>query len=233
MRAEEHRELRLALGALALGDLPAADRAAVEGHLRECAECREELAGLESVGRLLSLADPDRVSQPAPRPPRELGTRIEAAIAAERRTRRVGRRRRFALAALAGAAAIAAALVLLVGGGGTGPPSERVEFGSLPSGVEIGATLVPRSFGTEIHMYVSGIRSGTLCRVFLRDSRGRSFSAGSFRYRWDGGSEAVLSSALDLSRADRIAVRAGARTFVAAIGQGAGAATWKPTEEEA
>ncbi len=83
--------------------------------------------------------------------------------------------------------------------------------------MSIAATLEPQSFGTEIRMYVSGIRSGTLCRVFLRSPSGALFSAGTFRYRWGGDSEAVLSSALDLSRTAAIDVHAGGRTFVAPV----------------
>jgi hypothetical protein len=66
---------------------------------------------------------------------------------------------------------------------------------------------------------VKGVRSGTLCRVFLRDADGRTFPAGSFRYRWGDDSEAELSSALDLSQATEIGVHAGGRTFVAPVDQ--------------
>ena len=58
MRAEGCREWRTALGAYALGDLAASERAGLEAHLDGCAECRAELASLESVAPLLSLADP-------------------------------------------------------------------------------------------------------------------------------------------------------------------------------
>ena len=52
-------------------------------------------------------------------------------------------------------------------------PEQHVEFASLPTGVKIAATLEPHAYGTEIHMYVKGVRSGTLCRVFLRGPRRR------------------------------------------------------------
>ncbi|HZO06272.1 MAG TPA: zf-HC2 domain-containing protein [Solirubrobacterales bacterium] len=237
MRAEEHRELRLSLGAYALGDLSPGERAAVEGHLRECAECRAEAEALVSVGRLLPLADPARFSEPAPRPPAELGERVAATIGAERRAERSQRRRRrgfgFALAGATAAAALVLALVVFNGDGGGEDPATHVEFSSLPGKVEISAKLVPHAYGTEIHMYVKGARSGTLCQVFLRDQQGRRFSAGSFRYRWGDDSNAVLSSALDLSRTKSIAVNAGGHTYVAPVGQGPSAAIWNPTEEDA
>jgi hypothetical protein len=83
--------------------------------------------------------------------------------------------------------------------------------------MQIDAKLVPRSYGTQIEVYVSGVRSGTLCRVFVRDRRGNNLPAGSFRYRWDEDSRAVLSSALDLASTRAIGIRVGGRTFVAPV----------------
>jgi hypothetical protein len=222
MRTDEHREWKLSLGAYALGDLPAEERAALAAHLEGCAECRGELRELEGVAALLPLADPARIEEPARRPPVDLGARIEAQIAAETATEgRARRRRRLRLWAGGGVAvaAVAAvlALVVLPLGGGENSPAQEVRFTSVPNGVSIDATLEPHAFGTEIHMYVKGIRSGTLCRVFLRDETGRTYSAGSFRYRWGDDAEASLASALDLSQAAAIGVHAGGRTFVAPI----------------
>jgi hypothetical protein len=222
MRAEDHRDRKLSLGAYALGDLPAEERVALAAHLEGCAECRAELRELEGVAALLPLADPARIEQPSVRPPTDLGARIEAVIAAESsREGHERRRRRFRLwlgggAATAAVAAVLALIVLPLGGGETSP-AQQVRFASVPNGVSIDATLEPHAFGTEIHMYVKGIRSGTLCRVFLKDENGRTYSAGSFRYRWGNDSEAELSSALDLSQAAAIGVHAGGHTFVAPV----------------
>ena len=114
------------------------------------------------------------------------------------------------------------AIVVLPGGGGGNGPEQHVEFASLPAGVKIDATLEPHAYGTEIHMYVKGVRSGTLCRVYLRGPHGERVPAGTFRYRWGDDSDAVLSSALDLSRTRAIGVRAGNRTFVAPVDSGRG-----------
>jgi hypothetical protein len=223
MKTDDHRDWRLSLGAYALGDLPPDERAAMSAHIDGCAECRTELRELEGVAALLPLADPARIEQPAVRPPADLGARIEAQIAAETsREGRTKRRRRLRLG-LGGAVAVAAiaallAIVVLPEVGGSSP-SEQVKFASVPNGVSIHATLEPHAFGTEIHMYVQGVSSGTLCRVFLRDAAGHTYSAGSFRYRWGEDSEAELSSALDLSQATEIGVHAGGRTFVAPVDQ--------------
>lgn len=229
MKTESCREWREALGAYALGHLSDQERMSLEAHLEGCPGCRAEAAGLVSVASLLPHADPERFG-PAPVPPPELGKRITATIDAERRAKRRHRRLRLGFG-LSGAAATATVLAIFVlsSGNGTGP-EQHVSFRSLPSGVKIAATLEPQAFGTEIHMYVGGIRSGTLCRVYMRGPGGRDVSAGTFRYRWGGDASAVLSAALDLSRAKALVVHAGDRTFVAPIG--AGDTTLQPQEEE-
>ena len=50
MTADDHRDWRLSLGAYALGDLPADERAALAAHIEGCPECRAELRELEGVG---------------------------------------------------------------------------------------------------------------------------------------------------------------------------------------
>jgi len=171
----------------------------------------------------MPLADPERFGA-APEPPPLLGDRIAATIGAERRVARRRQRRRFGLAWSGAAAAVAATAVLAIfvlgDNGGGEPPAQRVAFRSLPAGMQINASLEPRSFGTQIEVYVSGVRSGTLCRVFLRGAHGTRLSAGSFRYRWDGDTHAMLSSALDLSNTRAIGIRVGGRTFITPVNAG-------------
>lgn len=215
----ECREWRQLLGAYALGQLKGDERAGLEAHLDGCEQCRAELALLQPVARMLPHADPARFG-PAPQPPPELGQRIAATIAAEEeRTRQRRRRRAFGGFALGGAAAALATAVLLlfVFGGSGEDPAQQVKFTDLPAGISIDATLEPHAYGTEIHMYVHGVPSGTLCRVWLRGPNGASYPAGTFRYRWGDDSDAVLSSALDISRTRAVVVDTGKRTFVAPV----------------
>lgn len=220
MRTEGCREWRESLGAYALGGLAEGERAGLEAHLEGCPECRAELAELEPVALAMPLADPERFAEPV-QPPPGLGKRIEATIAGERRAARRGRRWRFGLAfGGATAAAAAAVLAIFVLGGGSGPgPEQHVSFSSLPPGMHIAATLEPRAYGTEVQMYVEGVPSGTLCRVVMRGPHGVRSPAGTFRYRY-GEEEAVLSSALDLSRTRAIVVHVGRRAFAAPVGPG-------------
>ncbi len=115
---------------------------------------------------------------------------------------------------------MAALAIFVLPGGSGGTPEQHVSFASLPPGLHISANLEPHAYGTEIHMYVKGAPSGTLCRVFVRGPNGVRQSAGSFRYRWGDDSDAVLSAALDLSRTRAIGVRVGNRTFVAPVDSG-------------
>jgi Putative zinc-finger len=232
MKTEHCREWRESLGAYALGQLSGEERAGIEAHLEGCAACRAELASLAAVSRLLPHADPEHFG-PAPQPPPELGNRIAATIGAERRFKRRQRRLRMGFGfAGATAAAAAAVLAIFVLSSGEGPgPEQHVAFRSLPDGVKIGATLEPQAFGTEIHMYVKGIRSGTLCRVYMRGPGGADVSAGTFRYRWGGDAAAVLSAALDLSRAKALVVHAGGRTFVAPLDAKEAASPKQPPKE--
>jgi hypothetical protein len=238
MTAEACREWRESLGAYVLDQLPADERAATSAHIEGCAACRAEAESLAPLAKLLAIADPAQLAT-APAPPAELGERIATRIGREGRRRRLRHRRRFAFGfgAAAATAAAAALLAFVVFDNGSGSrDSQLVSFRSLPHGVAIAATLQPRPFGTQIRMDVSGIRSGTLCRVFLRRADGTRVPAGSFRYRYGAGRDAaVLTSALDLSAARAVGVRAGSRTFTAPLRHGVGAeasSNPKTTEKE-
>jgi hypothetical protein len=225
MKTDGCREWRESLGAYALGQLPDDERAGLEAHLDGCPACRAEAESLGLVAALLPHGDPSRFG-PAPAPPADLGERIAAQIGSERRSRVRRRRWRIGLTLGGGATAAATAALLAIfvlGGGGSAEPEQDIAFRSLPAGVHIDATLRPHAFGTEIDMYVDGIPSGTLCRVYLMGPHGAAVSAGSFRYRWGDENEAELSSALDLSRTRAIVVHAGERTFRAPVPE-AGAA---------
>jgi hypothetical protein len=225
-------EWRESLGAYALGQLPADQRAGLEAHIEGCAECRAEAESMASLSRLLPLADPARFGE-APQPSPQLADRVAAAIGAEQQQGQRRRRLRLGLALSGATAAVAAALLaIFVLGSSGGAPDQHITFRSLPAGMRITATLEPHAFGTEIQMYVSGVRSGTLCRVFLRGPNGARVPAGTFRYRYGDDSQAVLSSALDLSRTEAIGVRAGNRTFIAPVNQSDAANSKTPTQEE-
>ncbi len=208
-------EWRESLGAYALGQLAEHERTGLEAHLEGCPQCREELEALRGVARAMPLADPNHFDS-APAPPAELAERVAARVAAERRRSRRRRRLRIGIPLAAATAAATAIVVLVLSAGGTDEPGRRVEFASLPPGVQIAATLQPHAYGTEIRMSVDGVASGALCRVGLRGRDGSLVPAGTFRYRY-GEDEAVLSSALDLSNTRAVVVHVGPRAYSAPI----------------
>jgi Putative zinc-finger len=232
MKTESCREWRESLGAYALGHLDADERAGLEAHLEGCTGCQAEVASLRGVATLLPHADPERFG-PAPQPPQTLAERIVISLRSERREKRRRRRLRIGFAFGGAATALAVAFLALVvfSGPSKSEPEQYVSFGDVPAGVDISAVLEPHAYGTEIHMYVSGVRSGTLCRVFLRSDDGGRYQAGSFRYRWGNDSNAVLSSALDLSRTAAIGVHAGDQTFIAPVDRSAAAIQIEPEED--
>jgi hypothetical protein len=233
MKTDGCRHWKEELGAYALGHLSNEERVALEAHLEGCSACRAEADSLLAVSRLLPHADPQHFG-PAPQPPAELGKRIAATIGSERRAKRRGRRLRFGLGfgGAAAATAMAVLAIFVLSNGSEGAPEQHVAFRTLPRGIKIAATLEPQAFGTEIHMYVKGISSGTLCRVYMRGPSGDDVSAGTFRYRWGADDSAVLSAALDLSRAEALVVHAGKRTFVAPLDRGEATDSNAPQEEE-
>jgi hypothetical protein len=232
MKTDGCREWRESLGAYALDQLPAEERAAVGAHLEGCASCRSELEQLSALVHPMSLAVPARFEK-APALPATLGARVAASIAKERLGRR-RRRLRLGLALGGGAAAPGAQhLLFVLPGGETTGPEQHVTFAQLPKGEKISAKLIPNAFGTEIHMYVKGVSSGTLCRVYLRSEDGSKLSAGTFRYRWGDDSYPILSSALDLSKTDAMEVRVGDHAYFAPVTDEGTEAGPGPTQEEA
>ena len=173
MKTEDCREWRESLGAYALGHLAGDERAGLEAHLEGCAECRAEAASLARRRRAAAARRPGalRAGAPARRRARPTGSRPRSppSAAPRRRRRRLrlgfGARRR-------GRRGGGDRRLFVLPGGGSGARRSTSSFASLPEGMKIDATLEPHSFGTEIHMYVQGVRSGTLCRVFLRGADG-------------------------------------------------------------
>src|SRR5207253_10219509 len=126
MTSDACRELRAALGAVALGGADPAETLALRAHLDGCPECRAELRELTSIAAALPLADPARAAGGLTQPPPALAKRVLGRVAPARSARRTRARRRFALVASTSAAIAAAvvAFVLIVPGGA--PSGRRV-----------------------------------------------------------------------------------------------------------
>lgn len=213
---DECRGYREMLGDLAIGRLTAAEQATLEAHLETCEDCRAEAARLQQTAALLPLVETVHIFETPPSPPAGLEKQIQAEIHREQKQRRT-RKRRFAFSGFALAGATVAAIVVISLSGSTDrdrPSAQQLTFDSVPAGVEINGTLNPKATGTEISLNVTGVRSGTLCQVYVRQADGSISSAGSFRYRYDySGEPPVLSTGVDLSEIDQIEIKAGPQTF--------------------
>ena len=220
MKTESCREWRESLGAYALGQLPDEERAGLEAHLEGCPECRAELDSLACVSRGCCRSPTPSASAPRPRrrPRSPTGSprrsapsggrqrrrRLRLGLALERRDRGGGR---------SGAGDLRPARRRRPGRPSSTSPSARCR-----PGMKIAATLEPHAFGTEIHMYVKGVRSGTLCRVFLRGPDGarlRRLLPLPLGRRRGGGAQL---GARPLQRPRRSASGPATATFVAPVG---------------
>lgn len=149
---------RSGLGAYLADALPAQERAALDAHLAECPACREELARLSPLPRLLGRLSPEDLLADAPAAPADL---LERSLAALARARRRERRRlwsRTTGAAILGAAAALAAVLLAVPANSGAPLQLTDAAHSTVTGTVRAAS---RPWGTEF-------------RVSLRDLPGAS-----------------------------------------------------------
>lgn len=186
MNSDDHRSVREMLGALVLGHLTPAEETAIRAHLDGCPDCRRDLAEISPLAHELATVDLDRVYA-APTPSPDLGHRIQVAVTRERLRRDQLARRRHML--LAAAAVLA---VLLVGGVGlkigqeiSGPPVatvpiESVEVRPKLAGVQARAGVVAHTWGVEIKLEATGLRSGRPYAVVVTTRDGRTRSAGAF-----------------------------------------------------
>ena len=180
MTSDACRELRAALGAVALGNADPAEELALRAHLDGCAECRAELRELTSVAA--AFRSPTRARRRGTSPSRR--PRWRSACSAGSRPnairRRHRRRRRIAVVA-ATATAIAAAIVAFVlVVPGNSPGGTRVTFPTT-AGVSASATLRSRAAGTEVAFHVSGLHEGEYYWLWVTGADGDRIAAGTFQ----------------------------------------------------
>lgn len=178
------RTFRELLGVYVVGAIEPGERAAMDAHLNQCSDCREELAGLAPLPALLHrvpLADAERImlaSQPSEGDtepsPRMLDSLLQQA-GARRRTRRVR-------------GLFAAAAAVLVAAGGAAAAAEAIaphhharflDIASASKGT-LGATVRygGSTWGTNMSVRVSGFKKWTDCEFYVLTKDGRKVLAG-------------------------------------------------------
>jgi Putative zinc-finger len=188
-----NREL---LGVYVVGAIEPSERAAVDEHLAQCYECREELAGLaplpallrrvpaEEAERILVAAPEPADASAAPSP--ELLDSLLAKTAAKRRSRRV--RAMFTAAAailiaVGGAAAVTESLApsstahhphVEISTASLGPVTATVRYGK-------------RTWGTAMSVRVTGFPKWTTCKFYVVTKDGRRVLASAWTVGQNGG----------------------------------------------
>ncbi len=105
----DHKEIRSLLALAASGDLQPDEQKRVDGHLRECADCRREFAVLRALAENLRIL-------PEPHPSLGLAARTRARVIAEVAARAERRRQHVLLALLICFGWILTLLTLFLGG---------------------------------------------------------------------------------------------------------------------
>jgi len=179
------RAFRELLGVYVVGAIEPGERAAVDAHLSQCYECREELAGLAPLPALLHRvhpADAERILLALPpqadpaEPSPEMLESLLARVEARRRTRRF--RALFAAAA---------AILIAVGGGvavseatAQHPHHQIAEVASATKGpLEVTVRYSKSSWGgTHMSVRASGFRQWTSCKFWVLTKGGQRVLAG-------------------------------------------------------
>jgi hypothetical protein len=220
-------EFRRALGVYVAGAIGPADRSAVDQHLAECPDCRDELAGLaglpalmgrvpvgEATGLLLHGEPDERPSQPS----------LVSLLGRAARLRRHGMWPRLAAAAATG----------LIAGGGAVAVSRVLDHPQARSPVAAARQLAPtvrgtdprtrdsaivryqsRPWGLQLAVQVDGIPAGTRCWLQVINAAGQQVTSGSWTVA--AGHEDAwysASSSVPLSSARAFVITAGSRALV-------------------
>jgi Putative zinc-finger len=190
MNDVHNREL---LGVYALEALGEDERQTVDAHLVSCAECRQDLTGIQELKASLGEVPPEAFLSGPPEGGDLLLQRTLRAVRSEQS--RAGRGR-LALAA----ASVVALLAVAVAGGvlagrqaSTGtvalptpiasasPPGTRtVSAIDAKTGARLTATIRPAAGWVRVHADTTGIRAGERCQLVVVDRNGTSVVAGSW-----------------------------------------------------
>ena len=153
-------DVRVLLGAYALGSLDPADEQLVRDHLESCDACSAESADLGRTASALALVDLADVIGPVEAP-----DSLPGLLA---RVRAFRRRRRLAALAVAASVAVLAGIGGLVAGGDGEPPASEPPVASVSAeeaGVSLAVDAWDKGWGTALRAEVSGVPAGSRCSL--------------------------------------------------------------------
>ncbi|UZX04886.1 anti-sigma factor [Arthrobacter sp. CDRTa11] len=214
-------ELHQLLGAYVLGGLDAADSLRFEAHLRECADCRAELAELQKLRLLLdALPAPDALALTEggrPASAAEPATTVPAAVLDELAARRRTSRRRWA--ALVGAVAAAClALGLAAGPLLNRPPQPDASYSvQSENGLRFSIDMAKKTWGTELAVDGSSMPLDGTLSLWIRDRDGGEDRACAWTATPSGRIKVTGATPVQLSSIASVELRDGTQQAVAVI----------------
>ena len=207
------------LGAYLLGGLDDDDQAAFASHLKDCAACREELAGLEKLPMLLdALPVPDAVALTAVAavaagPDAPVPVPLLSKLARRRRTSR----RRWA--ALVGAVAAACLALGLAAGPLLARPEQPDATYSVQSGggLQFSIELARKTWGTELAVNGSSLPQDGTLSLWVRDRAGGEDRACAWSATPSGRVKVTGATPIQLGSISSVELRDGTQHAVAVI----------------
>ena len=178
-------DMRIVLGVYVLGAIDPAERSRLEGHLRDCPNCRDELAGMAGLPALLG-----RVSEPQIElEDGELLESLLARAAAEPRPVPIRSSRRRVLLTLSVAAALIIGVILggvFIGHHDESPAkkpiaTELVNAVDPVTHVAAKLHLTPKHWGTALEVEISGAPTKAICHMIAVGADGQRDPAGSWK----------------------------------------------------
>lgn len=195
---------RSAVAGWVVAQLDPHEEAELLEHLGACAVCRGEATSLLDVAAVSLGADLGPIAADEVAPPADLGDRVLARVARERRARWAGRT---ATAMAAAAAAVTVAVATGVTRDDDPPRAEEVVFAREAPGVDAGAIVAPDGAGTVVLLTASGLDPEDAYTLWLTPPGGgyRDRTAvGTFRADGTGDVEVDLYSALPVDAVGRV-----------------------------
>lgn len=195
-------DVRGSAAAALLADEPFDDD--LRAHLAACAGCRDEVTGLGAVTALLPLTGIVGGAATASSGPDELALRRLLAAAGESSRRR---RRHGWLLAAAGvlvAAGAAVGIVVIAGSDDGAPPGVTARASDPASGVSGTVRVTAAGAGSRLAFEVSGVASGTTCRLVVVDTEGATHELSTWTAEYDGTASLTTTSTVAPQQVDAV-----------------------------
>lgn len=183
------------VAAYVLDALEPAQAQRLSEHLTGCAECRPAYDELRDLPTVLRQLDPDDVLTPVELP----DTLCDELLArAAVRQHRHSRRRMFGLAAAA--VALLAGVATGTALPGSQPATSTVAAADPHTWVHATATLTAHTWGTQIRLRLSGVRSAQQCMLVVSAADGRRDVAASWGATYQGAFDVTGTTAIPVTQ---------------------------------